>query len=299
MYKGLYHGKKHHEADLLAVLGRGVANGVGGLLLTASTLRETTELLQLISSPDFVETGIVAKATVGFHPCSAKGLMNGQSSVASLLDQMRELAGKPGVGALGEMGLDYDRFHYADQETQLAAFTAQLEAVADLDLPMFLHNRASTDDFLRLLRDSPIPSSRLRGVVHSFTGTQEELDQLLTELPPTVHIGVNGCSLKTAENCEVAAAIPLDRLHIETDGPWCGIRPSHAGSSHVTTSWTPADRDKKKWQPGAGVKGRSEPRDIVKVAEVLAGIRKDDSFEEIVEASYRNSREMFFPEIEV
>ena len=46
-------------------------------------------------------------------------------------------------------------------------------------------------------------------------------------------IGINGCSLKTAENLEVMAAVPLDRLLIETDCPWCEIRPSHAGELAV------------------------------------------------------------------
>lgn len=62
--------------------------------------------------------------------------------------------------------------------------------------------------------------------MHSFTGTAEEMAELM-ELG--LFIGLNGCSFKTAENCEVAKAVRLDRLMLETDGPWCEVRPSHEG----------------------------------------------------------------------
>lgn len=81
--------------------------------------------------------------------------------------------------------------------------------------------------------------------------------------------GINGCSLKTEENIKVAAAVPEDRLMIETDCPWCEIRPSHAGRAHVKT--VHEARDKKKHSGDAMVKGRNEPCNLVQVLEVLAG----------------------------
>lgn len=51
------------------------------------------------------------------------------------------------------------------------------------------------------------------GVVHSFTGTMEEMKELVQM---GLFIGVNGCSLKTEENLEVVREIPLDRLMLET-----------------------------------------------------------------------------------
>lgn len=67
-------------------------------------------------------------------------------------------------------------------------------------------------------------------MVHSFTGTAEEMAELMDL---GLFIGLNGCSFKTAENCEVAKAVRLDRLMLETDGPWCEVRPSHEGWKHL------------------------------------------------------------------
>lgn len=61
--------------------------------------------------------------------------------------------------------------------------------------------------------------------MHSFTGTREEMWELVNA---GWDIGVNGCSMKTVENLDVVREIPLGRLQVETDGPWCEIRNSHA-----------------------------------------------------------------------
>ena len=118
--------------------------------------------------------------------------------------------------AFGEIGLDYDRLYLTEKEPQLKYFEAQLDVAVRVQLPLFLHSRAAGEDFERLLA-SRLAQLPKKGLVHSFTGTIEEM-QRLVDLG--LDIGINGCSMKTEENLDVVRVVPLERLQIETDGPW-------------------------------------------------------------------------------
>ncbi|KAL2265186.1 hypothetical protein VTJ83DRAFT_6286 [Remersonia thermophila] len=174
------------------------------------------------------------------------------ADLAALIAQARSSSAPPGGGlvAFGEFGLDYDRLHYCSREVQLHSFSVQLALAASLDppLPLFLHSRAAHDDFVRLLREGLGPRlEKLRGkggVVHSFTGTVEEMRELMDPAGLGLYIGVNGCSLKTKENCDVVREIPLDRLMLETDGPWCEVRPSHEGWKYLV-EWEKQEKERK------------------------------------------------------
>ena len=215
--------------------------------------------------------------------------------------------------AFGEIGLDYDRLFLCPKDPQLLSFQEQLTLASSLDppLPLFLHSRAAASDFARLLRPHlPKLTQPKAGLVHSFTGTIEEMEELVEM---NLDIGVNGCSLKTEENLEVVKKIPLDRLQIETDGPWCEIRPSHASSKFLQRSSSGKDDKakklegvedgtgppempkavkKEKWMKGCMVKGRNEPCTIPLVAHVIAGV-KGVSVEEVAKAAWENSISMF------
>ena len=88
----------------------------------------------------------------------------------------------------------------------------------EVQLPLFLHSRAASEDFERIL-GSRLEDLPKRGLVHSFTGTMEEMENLVAM---GFDIGINGCSMKTEENLEVVKRVPMERLQIETDGPWVG-----------------------------------------------------------------------------
>lgn len=107
-------------------------------------------------------------------------------------------------------------------------FPRHFELTEEFNLPMYLHSRNTDGDFVRIVKEnrSRFPT----GVVHSFTGTAEEVKEFIDL---DLFIGLNGCSLKTQENLDVVKTIPLDRIMLETDCPYCDIRNSHAGSKHV------------------------------------------------------------------
>ena len=109
---------------------------------------------------------------------------------------------------------------------------------------MYLHSRSTGGDFARIVKENRHKFST--GVVHSFTGDLEELNQLLDM---GLFIGVNGCSLKTEENLEMVKRIPIDRMMLETDCPYCDIRNSHASSKYVKTRIGKLAKEKYKCDP--------------------------------------------------
>ena len=130
-------------------------------------------------------------------------------------------------------------------------------------LPMYLHSRSTKGDFVRLVKENRHKFST--GVVHSFTGDEEELRELLKL---DLYIGVNGCSFKTAENLEVVRQIPIDRIMLETDCPYCQIRNSHAGAKFVKTKFPTVTKEK--YKGDKIVRDRNEPCTMIQVAEVCA-----------------------------
>ena len=164
------------------------------------------------------------------HPCSAQSFETHPEGATALLASLQTLAlNSKAAGtatAYGEIGLDYDRLQLCPKDIQLKYFEAQLEVAKEVQLPLFLHSRAAHADFVRCLRGvlgEDLGGIGKGGLVHSFTGTVEEMRELVAM---GLHVGVNGCSMKTEENLEVGKAIPLDRLQLETDGPWVGLLPS-------------------------------------------------------------------------
>lgn len=295
------------------------------------------------SSAIFGAADIQKKATQHTTPCEADPyapmsedhLPDPQRSASAILELTSLVAGARSAGAphmvaMGEFGLDYDRLNYCNKVLQKHSFEAQLRVAASLQpqLPLFLHSRAAHADFVSLLKGAfgnDLERLARGGVVHSFTGTLEEMKELMDL---GLYVGINGCSFKTAENCNVVKAVRLDRLMIETDGPWCEVRPSHEGYKYLIESRTeqettqdgaaptsaapaaagPAKKKnqkkepqvpdrfkvvkKEKWEEGAMVKGRNEPCTIERVAKIVAAI-KGVSVEDVCEAAWRNSVHVF------
>ena len=248
-------------------------------MVTGSDLQESKNAIKLAN-----EYPGLCYATVGVHPCAAKSFEAHPGGPGALLEELRSLAQEARdagtAAAFGEIGLDYDRLHFCDKETQILYFEKQLELACELDMPLFLHSRAAAADFERLLK-ARLDRLPKRGLVHSFTGTVEEMRGIVAL---GFDVGIDGCSLKTEENLIVVKEVPLERLQIETDGPWCEMRPSQA-SAKFTADAPPLPKavKKEKWSQECMVKGRNEPCTIARVAHVIAKV-KGMAMDEVCEA---------------
>jgi TatD DNase family protein len=220
VFRGKYRGKQMHVDDFDAVLARGKKAGMTTMLITGTNLSESREAVAMAR-----KYGLYC--TVGCHPTRCNEFLTKAASPEAYYAALDKLIteNRDVVRAVGECGLDYDRTHFCPADVQRRFFPLHFQLAAKHQLPMFLHNRNTGEDFSAVMREHADIVSQCSGVVHSFTGDVGELRALLKL---GLYIGVNGCSLKTDENLRAVSEIPLDRLMLETDGPWCELRPTHA-----------------------------------------------------------------------
>jgi TatD DNase family protein len=126
---------------------------------------------------------------------------------------MRVLYDDPKVIAVGEIGLDY-YWDTVPKDVQLAVFERQLILANELDLPVIIHDREAHGDTLALLQ-----KHRPKGVLHCFSGSVEMMEEAVKL---GLYIGLGGAvTFKNAKKpLAVAAAVPADRLLLETDCPY-------------------------------------------------------------------------------
>jgi TatD DNase family protein len=202
------------DDDRDSVIGRAAEAGVEAIVIPALDLDNARAVLALARS----RTGLYA--AVGVHPNSTAGWHE------AMLDELSALASEAGVVAIGEIGLDY-HWDRSPAATQQRALRAQLLLAAELDLPVIIHNREATEDVLRLLAESPLAGRARAGVLHSFSADRAAAERALAL---GFYIGVTGpVTYKKADELrEIAAAVPLDRLLVETDAPFLAPHP-HRG----------------------------------------------------------------------
>nr|DAD28978.1 TPA_asm: hypothetical protein HUJ06_030446 [Nelumbo nucifera] len=286
MFKGVYNGKQCHVADIPSVLSRAWSAGVDRIIVTGGSLEESREALAI------AETDGRLFCTVGVHPTRCKEFEESgdpEKHFQALLSLAKEGVEKGKVVAVGECGLDYDRLHFCPSEIQKKYFEKQFELADAMKLPMFLHMRAAAKDFCDILSRNKERFSA--GVAHSFTGSAEDRDKLLSF--NDLFIGVNGCSLKTAENLEVVRGIPVERMMIETDSPYCEIKNTHAGINFVKSVWP--SKKKEKYDQDCIVKGRNEPCLVRQVLGVVAGCKGIADINQLSKTLYHNTCRVFFP----
>ncbi len=184
-------------------------NGVELVLAVGYDLDSSKEELELAGRYGFVY------AAAGIHPEYA------DKASAEQINGIDKLLCDKKTVALGEIGLDY---HYPEPERaiQREVFERQLLLAEKRGLPVIIHSRDACADTMELLR-----KYKPRGVMHCFSGSAETAREVV-ELG--MYIGFTGVlTFKNAKKAVMScAAVPLDRLLLETDCPYMAPVP-HRG----------------------------------------------------------------------
>lgn len=195
------------RAQLPQILEAMQAAQVGQAICICTTMEEFSTVLSL------AEQHPQLWATVGVHPDNEDVH---EPTVAELV----EAAQHPKVLAIGETGLDYYRLNgrsLADMEWQRERFRTHIRAAKIAQKPMVIHTRSSAADTLRLLQEEG--GEAAGGVFHCFT---EDLAVAKAAVEAGFYISFSGIlTFKNAQDLrDVAEALPLERLLIETDSPY-------------------------------------------------------------------------------
>ena len=187
-------------------------------------LEDSKKGIALAEKYDFVY------CAVGSHPDSADEVNE------SVINEYRDLCRHPKVKAIGEIGLDY---HYEDipRELQKKAFIMQMELAKETGLPVIVHERDAHEDGLAIVKSFPT----VQGVFHCFSGSAE-LARQLVDLG--WYIGFTGVlTFKNARRAiEAAAAIPLERIVLETDCPYMAPEPYRGRRNDPTYLYRMAEK---------------------------------------------------------
>jgi len=199
--------------DLDDVIARAIESGVIAMVAVATTASNSLATIELAARVPNVF------ASVGIHPNYAAQARPGDWEL------VEELAASPKVVAIGETGLDR-YWDHTPFEIQLDYFRRQIELARSRSLPFIVHCREAEADVVTVLREEAASGS-LKGVMHSFCGSEETLQ---VALEVGLHISFAGMvTFKKNESLrQLAKDIPLDRLLVETDSPYLAPLP-HRG----------------------------------------------------------------------
>lgn len=208
------------DEDRAEVIMRAKEAGVGMVFLPAIDVKTSEAVLKLSHEyPGY------AYPMVGLHPEEVKADWKEQlKKIEAILDEhLTAVDGLNGIKyksdyiAIGEIGLDFYWSREFEKE-QLEAFEKQVEWSCETGLPLMIHCRKAQNEMLHILRKwkDKLPG----GVFHCFTGNQQEAKELL-EYDNFV-LGIGGVSTFKSSHLreDLPAAVPLERIVLETDSPY-------------------------------------------------------------------------------
>ncbi|MBY0095491.1 TatD family hydrolase [Mesobacillus maritimus] len=236
--------------DLQEVIDRAKAEGVERMVVVGFDRPTITKAIELCETYEFIY------ASVGWHPVDAIDM------TPEDLEWLRDLSAHPKVVALGEMGLDY-HWDKSPKDIQKEVFRKQIQLAKEVKLPIIIHNREATSDIVEILKEAG--AAEVGGIMHCFSGSVETAKECL-EMNFYISLGGPVTFKNAKKPKEVAEAIPLDRLLIETDCPYLAPHP-YRGK-------------------------RNEPAFVKLVAEQIAEL-KGITYEEVAKATTENAKKLF------
>jgi len=186
---------------------RASAAGVAGFMVVGvgATLEPARSAVELAAA----RPASIA-AAVGVHPHDATTLDD------AVYAELRALAGRPEVAAVGEIGLDY-HYDHSPREVQRAAFARLIALARELAKPIVVHTREAAADTLAILEAEG--ARDVGGIIHCFSEDEAFARRALDLGFDLSFSGI--VTFKSARSVhEVAASAPLDRIHVETDSPY-------------------------------------------------------------------------------
>lgn len=184
------------------VMVRARAAGVEAVVTIGTDLADSRAALDLAGRFDDLW------ATAGVHPHAAS------TADAAALDELRSLAARPRVVAIGETGLDY-HYDFSPREAQRAAFAWQLRLARELELPVIVHAREADADLAAMIAEH---GREVRGVLHSFSSGPDLLARALDLGWYASFAGM--ITFRSWTDLDSVRAVPADRLLVETDSPY-------------------------------------------------------------------------------
>ena len=125
--------------DLDDVLNRAKEEGIDNILIPATDIATSKEVIGLTGKYDFIY------GAVGVHPHDSENWDK------SWINELKELAAHNKIKAIGEIGLDY-YYDFSPVEKQKEAFRDQIELAIELNLPIVVHTRESDDDIYEIIK---------------------------------------------------------------------------------------------------------------------------------------------------
>lgn len=205
MLKNIFDAHAHYDdkwfdGDRDSLLSSMPQNGVSYIVNAAVDIQTS------LTAIGFAEKYPFMYACAGIHPENLDGL------APDYPEQLTELLRHPRVVALGEIGLDY---HWdIPKAEQNRVFEEQLRLARELDMPVVIHDREAHGDVMELVR-----RYKPRGLMHCYSGSVEMLKEVI-KLGMSISLGGTVTFKNARVPVEVAAAVPLDRLLLETDCPY-------------------------------------------------------------------------------